>query len=152
MRKNASIELTTRGRYAVTAMVELAGNDGKNPLPLSHIAETGDISLSYLEQLFSALRRHGLVRSYRGPGGGYILAKPTKEIFIAQIMMAAEDSTPAKRKSLSGLKANNDNEHTRQLWSHVGECMFNYLNKLSLQDVLEGELDKHKDGQHCAAA
>ncbi|MCD8493980.1 MAG: Rrf2 family transcriptional regulator [Alphaproteobacteria bacterium] len=93
------LKLTTRGQYAVVAMVEI-GRDGKKaPVPLSDIAETTNISLSYLEQLIAGLRRHGLVTSYRGPGGGYTLAKPAQSIAVSDILKAAEDSTPAKRHS-----------------------------------------------------
>ena len=82
MLKRNSLKLTQRGRHAVMASVALAKNDGKGPLPLAQIARAGDISLSYLEQLFAGLRKHGLVKSHRGPGGGYVLARPPSEIFI----------------------------------------------------------------------
>ena len=80
------MKLTTRGRYAVMALLELAEYDGATPISLSLIAERQKLSLSYLELLFGKLRRRGLVKSVRGPGGGYVLAKPADDISIAHII------------------------------------------------------------------
>ena len=89
------MRLTTKGRFAVTAMIDLAMNAQTGAVKLSAISERQSISLSYLEQLFSKLRRAGLVESLRGPGGGYILAAPAEQINIAQIISAAEDRLDA---------------------------------------------------------
>jgi Rrf2 family iron-sulfur cluster assembly transcriptional regulator len=134
------VKLTTRGRYAVMAMVELAQSEKQKPVPLSDIAERGDISLSYLEQLIAGLRRHGLVRSYRGPGGGYVLAKTVDEIMVSDILIAAEDSTPAKKKRASSKKEKSP--QTQNLWSHIEEFLYGHLKDISLSDMMNGKLPK----------
>jgi Rrf2 family iron-sulfur cluster assembly transcriptional regulator len=144
-RKN-TVKLTTRGRYAVMAMVAMAGQSQSPPqqtapIPLSHIAQAGDISLSYLEQLFSGLRRHGLVQSFRGPGGGYILARPVTEIMIADILISAEDCAPAKR--VSAEDSTDKNPRTQALWDNIGEILYICLRHVSLADVMNGKLGSH---------
>ena len=86
------MKLTTRGRYAVTAMLDLAINGGSRPVSLADISGRQEISLSYLEQLFAKLRREQLVTSARGPGGGYRLARSGAEIFVAEIIDAVDES------------------------------------------------------------
>ena len=138
-----SLKLTTRGQYAVMAMVELAKNQAQNkPVPLSDIAQNAKISLSYLEQLIAGLRRHGLVKSCRGPGGGYTLARPLNEIAVSEILCAAEDSTPAKRANQSEYRTNNC-EHTNMLWHHIGEFLNVTLNTITLKDVVEKRIENH---------
>ena len=120
------------------AMIELARSGSKHPLPLADIAANAGISLSYLEQLIAGMRRHKLVKSYRGPGGGYILGKHPDEIMIADILTAAEDSTPARRA-----KTNEDKPkcaHTNALWLHMGEIIGSALHKITLEDVLHNRL------------
>jgi len=134
-----SLKLNSRGRYAVIAMVELAKAENKKPLPLSEIAENADISLSYLEQLIAGMRRHNLVKSYRGPGGGYILGKPSSAILIADILNAAEDSAPAKRNAAKTQKAATC-AHTNALWSYIGELLSAALSKITLADVINNRL------------
>lgn len=134
------LKLTTRGKYAVMAMIEIGRANGKKPVPLSDIAQTTDISLSYLEQLIAGLRRHGLVRSYRGPGGGYVLGKPANDIVVSDILAAAEDSTPAKRNAAE--KRSPQQDPTVLLWDYIGEVLYNNLRKVSLHDVLEGRLEQ----------
>ncbi len=130
------VKLTTRGRYAVMAMVELAKHKEADPVPLAGIAEKNNISLSYLEQLIAGLRRHDLVKSYRGPGGGYILSRPAQEILISDILIAAEDSTPAKRSEKNNFDRNTNCEETDKLWDNIGALLHNALKKVSLADVL----------------
>jgi len=142
--KKNKLQLTTRGRYAVMAMIELAQRKDGSPVPLSEIAEAGDISLSYLEQLFAGLRRNGLVRSYRGPGGGYILAKNPADIKIADIMYSAEDSVPGRRISNSNLGATR-NIKAVALWSQIGEILDACMSKVSLADVIGENLDEHPE-------
>lgn len=133
------IKLTTRGRYAVMAMIDLAQNDGNVPLPLADIAHKGQISLSYLEQLVAGLRRHGLVKSYRGPGGGYMLAKPSSEIAVAEILLAAEDSTPAKKSA--GTSKGAPNDQTVRLWDEIEGMLYLKLRSLMLSDVVSNNID-----------
>ena len=141
MSKKNEIKLTTRGRYAVMALVDLAQNAAGRPVPLSDLAERGNISLSYLEQLFAGLRRGGLVISHRGPGGGYRLSRAAKDILIADIMNAAEDCAPARR--VSGTSPANDvHLPTHALWSHIGALLYASLREVSLEDVLQDRIAK----------
>ena len=137
-----AVKLKSRGQYAVMAMVELAHAKNNRPLPLSDIADNAGISLSYLEQLIAGMRRHQLVKSYRGPGGGYMLAKHPREIIITDILKAAEDSTPAKRNTLNGRKAQSCH-HTYALWGHIGELLAVTLSKITLEDVLSERLENN---------
>lgn len=130
------IQLTTRGRYAITVMVELAKQQETKPAPLSGIAESSEISLSYLEQLISGLRRHGLVKSYRGPGGGYVLEKPANDIVISDILIAAEDITPARRNKVKKASC----ETSIGLWNHIEGFLYVKLKDMTLADVLSGDL------------
>ena len=91
------MRLTTKGRYAVTAMLDLAINAEHTPVPLADISERQDISLSYLEQLFAKLRRYELVQSIRGPGGGYQLARAMQDIAIAEVIDAVDETVDATR-------------------------------------------------------
>ena len=135
------VKLTTRGRYAVMAMVGLAqGTDAKKPIPLSEIATHGDISLSYLEQLVAGLRRHGLVKSYRGPGGGYVLGKPANEIVVSEIFIAAEDSTPGRKKASNAGKSKKTDQ-TVELWEHIEGLLYSKLKDVTLADVVNNDLD-----------
>ena len=136
------LTINTRGQYAVMAMVELAKAEGGRPLPLSEIAGNAGISLSYLEQLIAGMRRHGLVRSYRGPGGGYILGKSTNEILVADILVAAEDSTPARRTATNSPKSKTCT-HTKALWNHIGQLLGVTLQQITLQDVINQNLESN---------
>ncbi len=140
MTTKKSLKLTTRGRYAIMAMVELGKRSGSEPAPLVEVAKRGNISLSYLEQLIAGLRRQGLVKSYRGPGGGYALAKPANEISVPAILIAAEDSTPAKRIQQKGDKKSSDCEYTDTLWDFIGESLYESLKGITLQNVLDKKI------------
>ncbi|MEZ5814280.1 MAG: Rrf2 family transcriptional regulator [Alphaproteobacteria bacterium] len=137
-----TVKLNTRGQYAVMAMVELARAQNTRTLPLSEIADNAGISLSYLEQLIAGLRRHGLVASYRGPGGGYSLSKPAESIIVTEILVAAEDSTPARRSQTRHAKSKTCLK-THTLWEHAGHILSIALSKVTLQDVLNQELKNH---------
>lgn len=131
------MRLTTKGRFAVTAMIDLAMNAQKHAVKLNAISERQQISLSYLEQLFSKLRRAGLVESIRGPGGGYILGKKADEINIAQIIAAAEDRLDA---TLCSGKANCQSGApclTHHLWENLNNTINDYLSSVTLANLLE---------------
>lgn len=131
------MRLTTKGRFAVTAMIDLAMNAQTGAVKLSAISERQSISLSYLEQLFSKLRRAGLVESLRGPGGGYILAAPAEQINIAQIISAAEDRLDATQ---CGSKANCHHGApclTHDLWENLNKTINDYLSGVTLQSIIE---------------
>lgn len=130
------MRLTTKGRYAVTAMLDLALNHGEGPITLADIAQRQGISLSYLEQLFSRLRKQHLVSSVRGPGGGYSLGRAASEIFVAQVITAVDETVDTTR---CGGAHNCQNSHqclTHDLWHELSCRIFDYLNSISLQDLM----------------
>ncbi|MSP41901.1 MAG: Rrf2 family transcriptional regulator [Alphaproteobacteria bacterium] len=134
------MRLSTRGRYAVMAMVDLAGEGSDKPVTLAEIAARQDISLSYLEQLFAKLRRGGIVRSVRGPGGGYRLANPRDQIRIADIILAVDEpirTTRCQTGSSKGCSKHNSRCMTHDLWEELGRQIHIYLNRVTLDDVVE---------------
>ncbi len=135
------MKLTTKGRYAVMALLELAAYEGITPITLSVIAERQKLSLSYLELLFGKLRRCGLVNSVRGPGGGYVLAQQPERISIAKIIEAVDqvssDSQDHELADESGFNGFLDHF----LWSRVNEQMLQYLRSVSLADLLAQHAD-----------
>lgn len=125
----------SKGRYAVTAVVFLAKQDKKMPMPLAEIAKLHEISLSYLEQLFARLRRAGLVKSVRGPGGGYFLSRRAEKILISEIVAAVEE--PTSRERLSTSMSGVDGSETLALWDALGNQVYGFLNSISVADVCE---------------
>ncbi len=126
------MRLTTKGRFAVTAMLDLAMRGGKNPVTLAGISERQDISLSYLEQLFSRLRRHELVESVRGPGGGYYLARSPEAVSVADIIRAVDEPIDATQ---CGGKENCHDDHrclTHDLWTGLNAHIYDYLDNVTL--------------------
>ncbi|MCX9156530.1 Fe-S cluster assembly transcriptional regulator IscR [Niveibacterium sp. 24ML] len=126
------MRLTTKGRFAVTAMIDLALREGDGPVTLSGISERQRISLSYLEQLFGKLRRHNLVASVRGPGGGYCLSRPAPDISVADIIIAVDEPLDATQ---CGGKENCQDEHrcmTHDLWTNLNKRMYEYLHSVNL--------------------
>lgn len=130
------MRLTTKGRYAVTAMLDLAYHSGQKPVTLTDIAKRQDISLSYLEQLFSKLRRAGMVTGVRGPGGGYQLSRSSDEINIADIITAVDESVDSTRCGGKGNCQNNQPCLTHELWMGLIEQIRTYLAEISLADLL----------------
>ena len=135
------MRLTTKGRFAVTAMLDLAIHSPHGAVKLNAISERQQISLSYLEQLFSKLRRANLVESIRGPGGGYILAGSADQINIAQIIAAAEDSLDATQCSSKANCHNGTPCLTHQLWEDLNHTINDYLSGITLQSVLNQRED-----------
>ena len=135
------MRLTTKGRFAVTAMLDLAIHSPHGAVKLNAISERQQISLSYLEQLFSKLRRASLVESIRGPGGGYILAGSADQINIAQIIAAAEDSLDATQCSSKANCHNGTPCLTHQLWEDLNHTINDYLSGITLQSVLNQRED-----------
>ncbi len=134
------MELTTRGRYAVTAMADLARHGSEGPLPLSAIAERQQISLAYLEQLFAALRRQGLVESVRGRTGGYKLGRAANEIRIAEIMQAVEEGTRMTRCGGEDVACVGREKCVgHNLWHALGDHIASFLSNVSLADVVSGQ-------------
>lgn len=134
------MELNTKGRYAVTAMADIARYGAGGALPLSAIAERQQISLAYLEQLFLKLRRAGLVESERGRTGGYRLGKPADQISIAEIMTAVEEDMRMTRCGGEAAKPCLPGRRcvTHGLWDALGENIAAFLASVTLQEVLDG--------------
>ena len=130
------MRLTTKGRYAVTAMLDLALNEGRGPIRLAAISERQCISLSYLEQLFSHLRRQELVRSVRGPGGGYRLNKAAEEISVADVISAVNEDTDATRCGGKGDCQDGDICLTHHLWMDLSDRIREFLSDISLADLV----------------
>jgi Rrf2 family iron-sulfur cluster assembly transcriptional regulator len=137
------MRLSTKGRYAVMAMVDLARREEEavRAVALADIAARQEISLSYLEQLFARLRRRGLVKSARGPGGGYRLAKGAGETSIADIIHAVDEPLRATRcAGARGCMTKGERCLTHDLWDHLGERIEDYLASVNLADVATGRL------------
>ncbi|MBL3528464.1 MAG: Fe-S cluster assembly transcriptional regulator IscR [gamma proteobacterium endosymbiont of Lamellibrachia anaximandri] len=131
------MKLTTKGRYAVTAMLDLALHYGKGPITLADIAQRQGISLSYLEQLFSRLRKKALVSSVRGPGGGYSLGRKAGEIYIGEVITAVDENMDTTRCHGAHNCQNNERCLTHDLWQDLSNQIYHYLNKISLQDLMD---------------
>ncbi|MEE9250511.1 MAG: Rrf2 family transcriptional regulator [Alphaproteobacteria bacterium] len=134
------MRLSTKGRYAVMAMVDLASHSRGRPVALAEIARRQEISLSYLEQLFAKLRKGGLVRSMRGPGGGYLLFRPAEATRISDIILAVDEPIRATRcmpGSPMGCTGDNGRCMTHDLWEELGNHIHLFLSSVSLADVCE---------------
>ena len=133
------MRLTTKGRFAVTAMLDLAMRNGHGPITLAGISDRQKISLSYLEQLFGKLRRNALVESVRGPGGGYCLARGTSEISVAEIIRAVDE--PVDATNCGGLSNCLDDHRcmTHDLWTGLNKHIYEYLEAVSLADLVASQ-------------
>jgi len=140
------MRLTTKGRFAVTAMLDLALSDGKGPVTLAGISRRQSISLSYLEQLFGKLRRRSLVDSVRGPGGGYTLARRPAQVTVAELIRAVDEPLDATQ---CGGKENCQEEQrcmTHELWATLNDKMYEYLNSVSLADLVASQKERGERG------
>ena len=132
------MRLTTKGRFAVTAMIDLALRQQNGPVTLAGISQRQKISLSYLEQMFGKLRRHALVQSTRGPGGGSTLARPMPDVSVADIIYAVDE--PLDATQCGGKENCGDNDQrcmTHDLWASLNRVMVDYLDSVTLQDLVE---------------
>lgn len=130
------MRLTTKGRYAVTAMLDLAINEARGPIRLAAISERQGISLSYLEQLFAHLRRRELVRSIRGPGGGYRLKREAGLISVAEVISAVNEDTDATRCGGKGGCQEGDICLTHHLWMDLSDRIREFLGDITLADLV----------------
>lgn len=151
------MRLTTKGRFAVTAMIDLGMRHERGPVTLAGISERQKISLSYLEQLFGRLRRQGIVDSVRGPGGGYCLAHPLDDISVADIIRAVDE--PIDATQCGGLGNCHDNQPcmTHELWTGLNGHIYNYLESVNLGQLVAGQMacknkEKHSHGQVAGTA
>ena len=134
------MKLSTKGRYAVMAMADLAHHNSGRPIPLAEVADRQEISLSYLEQLFGRLRKGGLVASVRGPGGGYLLARDPDDMRVSDIIMAVDEPIKATRctpGSPTGCHSHQGPCLTHDLWEELGNQIYMYLSSVTLGDVCE---------------
>ena len=131
------MRLTTKGRFAVTAMVDLAMQPGREPVTLIEISQRQNISLSYLEQLFGKLRRRALVQSVRGPGGGYRLAREMTQISVADVILAVDETLDSTQ---CGGRENCHDENkciTHNLWANLNQHIFGYLGSVTLKQLVD---------------
>ncbi|MDQ8021016.1 MAG: Fe-S cluster assembly transcriptional regulator IscR [Moraxellaceae bacterium] len=148
------MRLTTKGRFAVTAMIDLALRQGEGPVTLAGISERQSISLSYLEQLFGKLRRHELVASVRGPGGGYTLARDMSGISVADIIIAVDE--PLDATQCGGRENCHDDGRcmTHELWSNLNRTMYAYLESVTLAALVDQQRKRKSaaaPGSECVA-
>jgi Rrf2 family iron-sulfur cluster assembly transcriptional regulator len=145
------MRLSTKGRYAVTAMLDLAIHDRKGPVTLADISNCQDISLSYLEQLFAKLRKSGLVKGVRGPGGGYRLARSGRDISIAQIIAAVDEKVDATQCSGEENCQKGERCLTHELWMGLSKRIYEFLDSISLEDFISRpaiqEIIERQDGK-----
>ena len=130
------MKLTTKSRYAVTAMLDIAYYDQGNPISLPEIAERQNISLSYLEQLFSRLKKNGLVESIKGPGGGYKLSKDASDIVISDVINAVNENVETTACNGKANCNNNSQCLSHNLWEDLGAEINNFLSDVTLQQVI----------------
>jgi len=135
------MKLSTKGRHAITAMMELALRHKKGPVTLADISAEQSISVSYLEQLFARLRNHGLVTGMRGPGGGYCLRRPATEITIAEILSAVDDAMPARRERIPG----EEWPQSVIMWNQLSARIYDYLNDLTLAEAVDQNSEPKTD-------
>lgn len=136
------MKFSTRSRYAIMAVVDMASNFHGDAVSLQSIAIRQNIPLNYLEQIFSKLRREGIIKSVRGPGGGYIPNKPMESILLSEVLLAVDSSFKMTRCS-SGVKCNpmGGRCSTHSLWKGLGSTMFNYFNSISVADVVKNKVE-----------
>ncbi|QKM47670.1 HTH-type transcriptional regulator IscR [Burkholderia glumae] len=150
------MRLTTKGRFAVTAMIDLALRQEQGPVTLAGISQRQRISLSYLEQLFGKLRRHEIVESVRGPGGGYNLARRAGDVTVADIIIAVDEPLDATqcggKGTCEGTKQPDGHCMTHELWSTLNQKMVEYLDSVSLQDLVDQQRAKEGRPPCCATA
>ncbi|WP_292053087.1 MULTISPECIES: Rrf2 family transcriptional regulator [unclassified Brevundimonas] len=150
------MRLSTKGRYAVMAMADLARNGADRAVSLAEIATRQEISLSYLEQLFARLRKADLVKSVRGPGGGYRLARPAADTWVADIVLAVDEPIRATRcenhVKAGGCMMAGERCITHNLWEDLGAEIHRYLSSVSLDDVVTNRLRNRRNAEVGAAA
>ena len=134
------MRLTTKGRFAVTAMIDIAMHGTKGPVTLAGVSDRQKISLSYLEQLFGKLRRAGLVESVRGPGGGYRLARAADAVSVADVIVAVDEPIDAtKCRGAENCKDDGRRCMTHELWTNLNAHIFSYLRSVSLAQLVAAQ-------------
>lgn len=134
------MKLSTKGRYAVTALTHISARNIDTPVTLYDISQSEDISIAYLEQLFARLRKAKIVESFRGPGGGYMLARPPEQITVAQIMNAVDERLKATKcvgEVGNGCGGSKSQCLTHNLWEELSAYVYLFLNQKTLKDVVD---------------
>ena len=143
------MRLTAKGRYAVTAMLDLAVHQNQGPISLADISERQGISLSYLEQLFAKLRRNELVKSVRGPGGGYQLSRVANEIFVAEIVDSVDETVDATKCAGRADCQKGETCLTHELWSDLSSQIHQFLSNIDLASIIaKREVQERAARQH----
>ena len=146
------MRLSTKGRYAVTAMMDIALHEKQGPVTLAEISQCQWISLSYLEQLFAKLRKEGLVKGVRGPGGGYSLARPSDQISVADIIQSVDEKLDMTKCGGKGNCSNGDKCLSHQLWFDLSCNLYKFLNGIKLDQYVNrpeiNELVIKQDAQY----
>jgi len=146
------MRLSTKGRYAVTAMMDIALHEKQGPVTLAEISQCQGISLSYLEQLFAKLRKEGLVKGVRGPGGGYSLARPSDQISVADIIQSVDEKLDMTKCGGKGNCSNGDKCLSHQLWFDLSCKLYKFLNGIKLDQYVNrpeiNELVIKQDAQY----
>lgn len=132
------MKLTSKGRYAVTAMLDIALNQSEGPITLAMISERQDISLSYLEQIFAKLKKANLVSSARGPGGGYRLRREADDISVSQIILAVNEDLEPRRCRGQANCQNGSKCLSHELWADLSDMINTFLTGVSLQNIIDG--------------
>ncbi len=147
------MRLTSKGRYAVTAMIDVALHTEQGPVPLADISERQGISLSYLEQLFARLRKQGLVSSVRGPGGGYRLGLEADLISVSAVIQAVDETIDATRCQGKGGCQSGSRCLTHSLWTGLSERIEDFLANISLAELVsQDDINRVAERQHAAVA
>ena len=137
------MRLTTKGRFAVTAMIDLGLRQHNGPVTLASISQRQEISLSYLEQLFGKLRRHELVASTRGPGGGYTMGRPMGEISVADVIYAVDEPLDATQcGGRENCSSKDERCMTHDLWANLNRVMVDYLDSVTLQQLVDEQRER----------
>ena len=143
------MRLTTKGRFAVTAMIDLALRESHGPVTLAGISQRQNISLSYLEQLFGKLRRFDIVESTRGPGGGYTLARRADQVTVADIIIAVDEPLDATqcggKGNCHGDEGGNGRCMTHDLWAKLNDLIFEYLGAVTLKELVDHQINQKTD-------
>lgn len=130
------MKLSSKSHYAIKAMLQLALAEGDNPVSLAAITEAQGISISYLEQLFASLRQHGLVEGIRGPGGGYQLAKPAREISVTDIVTSVDFKAYVRRPANTLSAYDTERSQYYEMWGDLSDRLYMFLHDISLSDLL----------------
>lgn len=143
------MKLSTKARYAITAMMDLALHENSKPVTLADISDYQGISLSYLEQLFAKLRKHKLVSGVRGPGGGYRLAKPSTELTIAEIVSAINEKPDTGEEKRPEVVPEKSSERVKldEMWDRLSLRLYNFLNNITLSEFVENSVNSDPESE-----